>query len=73
MNNPIVLLFAVFASAAFAPVLGKRLRIPALVLLIGVGAIAGTHGLGWLERDAQLILMEKIGLLMIMLLAGLQT
>lgn len=73
MNNPIVLLFFVFASAAIAPLLGKRLRIPSLVLLIGIGAIAGTHGLGWLERDAQLILMEKIGLLMIMLLAGLQT
>ncbi|MGK7911659.1 MAG: cation:proton antiporter [Synechococcus sp.] len=73
MNNPIVLLFAVFASAAIAPLLSKRLRIPSLVLLISIGAIAGTHGLGWLERDAQLILMEKIGLLMIMLLAGLQT
>ncbi|MEM9535866.1 MAG: cation:proton antiporter [Cyanobacteria bacterium P01_E01_bin.45] len=73
MNNPIVLLFTVFASAAISPVLSKRLRIPALVLLIGIGAIAGTYGLGWLERDAQLILMEKIGLLMIMLLAGLQT
>ena len=73
MNNPIFLLCAVFASATIAPVLGKRLRIPSLVLLIAAGAVLGTHGLGWMERDAQLILMEKIGLLMIMLLAGLQT
>ena len=73
MNNPIFLLCAVFVLAAIAPPLGKLLRLPSLVLLILAGAVLGTHGLGWIERDAQLILMEKIGLLMIMVLAGLQT
>ena len=62
-----------FVLATIAPPIGKWLSLPSLVLLIVAGAVLGTHGLGLIERDAQLILMEKIGLLMIMVLAGLQT
>lgn len=72
MNNSISLLCLVFGLAAIAPPLGQRLRIPSLVLLIAAGAVLGTHGLGWIERDAQLMLMEKIGLMLLMVLVGLQ-
>ncbi|WP_017328423.1 cation:proton antiporter [Synechococcus sp. PCC 7336] len=72
MMQPVLLLAIVLLLAAIAPHLSRLLRIPSLVLSIGAGALLGTHGLGLLERDPQLILLERVGLLFVMLLAGLQ-
>ena len=61
-----------FVIILLVPFLGKLFRLPSMVLLILMGILVGVHGLGVLQRDSQLILLEKIGLLYIMLLAGIQ-
>ncbi|NJK40627.1 MAG: cation:proton antiporter [Acaryochloridaceae cyanobacterium SU_2_1] len=55
-----------------APLMAKALRVPPLILLILLGCLLGLNGLGILARDPQLIFLEKVGLLYIMLLAGIQ-
>ncbi len=72
MNNPVNLLCILLLAIALTPVVSRRLRLPPIVVLIVTGAVLGTHGLGLIERDSQLILLEKLGLLFIMFLAGLQ-
>ena len=72
IQEPILILALLFAIILVIPFLAQLLRLPAMVLLIIMGMIVGTHGLGVLERDSQLILLEKFGLLYIMLLAGIQ-
>jgi Kef-type K+ transport system membrane component KefB len=62
----------VFCVLLLAPLIGAKLRLPPLVVLILLGTILGTNVLGVLVRDQQLQLLEKIGLLYIMLLAGMQ-
>lgn len=70
--DPVYLFSLLLIAIALAPSIAARLHIPALVVLISLGTLLGTNGLGILARDSQLILLEKVGLLYIMLLAGLQ-
>lgn len=72
LTDPVYLFCVVIVAIAVAPSLAKLLRLPLPIVLIGLGTILGSHVTGILARDAQLILLEKIGLLYIMLLAGLQ-
>ena len=72
LTEPIYILAVLLMVMAIAPLIANRLRLPTLVVLIVLGAILGTNVSGILMRDAQLILLEKMGLLYIMLLAGLQ-
>ena len=53
------------------PLLFERLRIPGLVGLIALGAVAGPSVLGLLERDDTFILLGTFGLLYLMFIAGL--
>ena len=62
----------VLATAAIAPTLSRWLRLPALVICILTGAVLGTNGLGLVDRTAELKLLEQVGLLFIMVQAGLQ-
>jgi Kef-type K+ transport system membrane component KefB len=59
-------------AISIAPLLAKKLKVSSLVVLILLGTIIGNNMLGIIARDQQLILLEKIGLLYIMLLAGMQ-
>lgn len=68
-----VLVFTVVASVILlAPILADRFRIPDIIILLVAGALAGPHGLGFLERDNAIILFGSVGLLYIMFLAGLE-
>jgi Kef-type K+ transport system membrane component KefB len=72
LTDPVYIFCVVIVAIAAAPYLAKLLRLPTLIVLIGSGTILGSNVTGILARDTQLILLEKIGLLYIMLLAGLQ-
>lgn len=72
LQDPIYAFSVLLAILLVAPLIAKPLKLPALVVLILLGCLVGSHGLGILARDAQLIFLEKVGLLYIMLLAGLQ-
>lgn len=71
LTDPVYVFTLILSLIWIAMKLSSRLRLPMIVLLIVFGAIAGTNGTNLIARDAQLILLERIGLLYIMLLAGL--
>jgi Kef-type K+ transport system membrane component KefB len=71
-KEPVYIVCLLFLAIGLAPLATRFLRIPSLVALIVLGTIVGTNGIGWLDRNDALILLEKFGLLYIMLLAGLQ-
>ena len=72
LEDPILIVALLFVMILIVPLLSNLLRLPNMVLLILLGMTVGTHGLGIVQRDGQLILLEKMGLLYIMLLAGIQ-
>lgn len=72
LQDPIYAFSVVLGILLVAPLIAKLLKLPALVVLILLGCLFGSNGLGLLARDTQLIFLEKVGLLYIMLLAGLQ-
>lgn len=72
LQDPIYTFSVLLGILFLAPILAKPLKLPALVVLIVLGCLFGSNGLGVISRDAQLIFLEKVGLLYIMLLAGLQ-
>ena len=72
LQDPILIVALLLFIILVVPILARLLRLPVMVLLIILGMVVGTHVLGVLQRDSQLILLEKFGLLYIMLLAGIQ-
>jgi len=40
---------ALLAAGVVASLLANRLRLPALVLFLGLGMLIGTDGLGWID------------------------
>lgn len=72
LADPVYVFCVVLLAIAIAPPIAAQLRLPPLVVLIVLGTILGSNVTGVIARDAQLILLEKIGLLYIMLLAGIQ-
>jgi potassium/hydrogen antiporter len=59
---------ALLAAGLFASLLASRLRIPGLVLFLGVGMLVGSDGLGWLDFDnyrlARLVGIIALGLIL---------
>lgn len=72
LQDPVYAFSVLLVILLLAPLIAKPLKLPALVVLILLGCLLGSNGLGIIARDAQLIFLEKVGLLYIMLLAGLQ-
>lgn len=72
LQDPVYAFSVLLVILLLAPLIAKPLKLPALVVLILLGCLLGSNGLGIIFRDAQLIFLEKVGLLYIMLLAGLQ-
>ncbi|GAB4374808.1 MAG: hypothetical protein Kow00121_19710 [Elainellaceae cyanobacterium] len=70
--DPVYVFCVLLLMISLAPLIGAKLRLPPLVVLILLGTLLGSNVLGILARDQQLQLLEKIGLLYIMLLAGMQ-
>jgi len=67
---------AVVAAAAFvAPLLGDLvpgLRLPNVVLELGLGILVGPSVLGWAHADEPVQVLALIGLSFLLLLAGLE-
>ncbi len=72
LTEPVYIVCILLLLIGIAPLIAGRLRIPPLVVLIILGTILGSNVLGLLVLDERLILLEKFGLLYIMLLAGIQ-
>ncbi|KAI9134286.1 cation:proton antiporter [Acaryochloris sp. CCMEE 5410] len=72
LQDPVYAFSVLLVILLLAPLIAKPLKLPALVVLILLGCLLGSNGLGIITRDTQLIFLEKVGLLYIMLLAGLQ-
>jgi Kef-type K+ transport system membrane component KefB/ABC-type siderophore export system fused ATPase/permease subunit len=83
LTDPVYLFTVVLLSLTLAPIIGRRIQLPPLIVLILLGIALGPHGLanlfphgtdniGILDRIPPMQLLERIGLLYIMLLAGLQ-
>lgn len=72
LQDPVYAFSVLLVILLLAPLIAKPLKLPALVVLILLGCLLGSNGLGIIARDTQLIFLEKVGLLYIMLLAGLQ-
>jgi Kef-type K+ transport system membrane component KefB len=62
------------ATAAFlvAPFVARWTRLPSIVVLILAGAAIGPAGAGLLARDPTIVLLGTVGLLYLMLVAGLE-
>ncbi len=71
LKDPIIVFTVLVFTMLAAPLLGKRLRVPDLVLLLGAGTLLGPNGFGMLERNSAVTLFGSVGLLYIMFLAGL--
>ncbi len=72
LSDPVYVMGVVLVVLLVTPWIALRLKIPTLIVLIALGCLLGGNLLGVLVRDAPMILLEKIGLLYIMLIAGLQ-
>ena len=71
----ILLAGALLAAGVAASVVAARLRLPALVLFLGLGMAIGSDGLGWIDFDNYSLarLMGTIALAVILFEGGLQT
>jgi cell volume regulation protein A len=66
---------ALLAAGVLASVAASRLRLPALVLFLGVGMAVGSDGLGWIYLDDYALarLVGTVALVVILFEGGLQT
>ncbi|MEM1115597.1 MAG: cation:proton antiporter [Bacteroidota bacterium] len=70
VTDPVLVVAITMGILLLGPLLFERLRMPGLVGLIALGAIAGPSVTGLLERDATFILLGTFGLLYLMFTAG---
>ena len=71
-TDPVFIFCIILLSIALAPLVAAKTKLPPLVILIIIGAFLSPSVFGILERNDAVKLLEKIGLLCIMLLAGIQ-
>ena len=70
VTDPVLIVAITMGILLVGPLLFERLKIPGLVGLIALGAVAGPSVTGLLERDATFILLGTLGLLYLMFMAG---
>ena len=70
VTDPVLVVAITMGILLVGPLLFERLRIPGLVGLIALGAVAGPSVLGLLERDDTFVLLGTLGLLYLMFMAG---
>jgi Kef-type K+ transport system membrane component KefB/mannitol/fructose-specific phosphotransferase system IIA component (Ntr-type) len=71
IQDPVLIVAIVMLIILVSPLIFRRIKIPGLVGVIMAGTIVGPSVLGWLERDATIILLGTVGLLYLMFMAGL--
>ena len=70
VSDPVLIVAITMGILLVGPLLFERFRIPGLVGLIALGAVAGPSVTGLLERDATFVLLGTFGLLYLMFMAG---
>lgn len=70
VTDPVLIVALTMGILLVGPLLFERLRIPGLVGLIALGAVAGPSVTGLLERDDTFVLLGTLGLLYLMFTAG---
>lgn len=68
--DPVLVVAVTMGILLIGPLLAGRLRVPGLVGVIALGAVAGPSVTGLLERDATFELLGTFGLLYLMFVAG---
>jgi Kef-type K+ transport system membrane component KefB len=71
LSTFVIILAVVAASPILADVLGRWVRVPGVVLEIGLGVVIGP-ALGWAHVDGVIGFMSDLGLATLMFLAGLE-
>jgi len=72
LTNPVLVFSLVLFIILLAPIVSKRFNIPGTVGLILSGVLIGPHSLNLLEKSSAVELFSTIGLLYILLIAGLE-
>ncbi|MEM1271327.1 MAG: cation:proton antiporter, partial [Bacteroidota bacterium] len=70
LTDPVLIVAITMMILLIGPLVFERLRVPGLVGLIVLGALAGPSVTGLLERDATFVLLGTFGLLYLMFTAG---
>lgn len=72
ITNSLAILTLVLAIIWLVPMVCRRIHVPALVGFILVGILIGEHGLGLIGKNATIDVLGKMGMLYIMLQAGIE-
>jgi Kef-type K+ transport system membrane component KefB len=72
INDNVLLFLVLLLIILLAPILSRQIKLPGIVGIIIAGVIVGPNGLNILEMSSAIELLGGIGLLYIMLLAGLE-
>lgn len=72
ITNPYAIFALILAAILLVPIICRKIRIPSIVGFIVVGIMAGSHGFGWLGGVETIQTLGKIGMLYIMLQAGIE-
>lgn len=72
LTNSLAILTLVLAVIWLVPVVCRKIHLPALVGFILVGIVVGEHGLGLIGHNATIDVLGKLGMLYIMLQAGIE-
>ena len=72
ITNPLAVIALVLATILFVPMVCRKIRIPSIVGFIIVGMIVGSYGFNLLTGGNVIQTLGKIGMLYIMLQAGIE-
>ena len=72
ITEPLALIALVLAVILLVPMICRKIRIPSIVGFIIVGILVGPKVLGWLGGSDTIQMLGKIGMLYIMLQAGIE-
>ena len=72
ITNPLAIIALVLATILFVPMVCRKIRIPSIVGFILVGILVGPYGLDLISSGTSIQTLGKIGMLYIMLQAGIE-
>ena len=72
ITNPLTIISLVLATILLVPMVCRKIRIPSIVGFIIVGVLVGPYGFGLLSSGTAIQTLGKIGMLYIMLQAGIE-
>ena len=72
ITNTLAIIALVLATILLVPLICRKIRIPSIVGFIIVGILVGPYGFGWLAEGGAIQTLGKIGMLYIMLQAGIE-